>query len=408
MGYTTGQKAEDFVGWKSKDGRLEVISIHGKQGRKTTFKVTCAECSKDLELFPEGYFISNKGNLVRGHNPCGCSKGYQYSKLQYLIKIQRVAVEKKFIIQGFIVEFKNGSTKVKCQCPEDGHQWTVRIADIVSAKRGCQKCALRKTAKLNTFSEEKTRNIIDDICKNNNYTFVDFVGKFTSAVRSSFKYICPVHGEQISKYTAFINYNNLCKGCWLDKLKEYRILDEQFVLEKYTKLCNDYKYKPIGFVGNYIGARETRFEYECPKHGIQNVGYVGFVDGKNKCRKCYEDSRKDSAGCFYGYYPDRKEEQDFLYILNFDDKYIKVGRSFDLTTRIVNLRVESKIKNIKILSVYSDKHESIYKLEQKLHKELRKAGFEHEDSKWSTETFSNECKAVLYTMLDSLGYVCVK
>lgn len=31
----------------------------------------------------------------------------------------------------------------------------------------------------------------------------------------------------------------------------------------------------------------------------------------------------------------------------------------------------------------------------------------HEDSKWSTETFSNECKAVLYTMLDCSGCVCV-
>lgn len=38
------QKPEDFVGWKSPDGKLEVIGINGKQGRAVTFKVTCAEC----------------------------------------------------------------------------------------------------------------------------------------------------------------------------------------------------------------------------------------------------------------------------------------------------------------------------------------------------------------------------
>lgn len=55
------QKAKDFIGWKSEDGKLEVVGIAAKQGRTTTFKVTCTECSKDKELFPEGYFVSTKG-----------------------------------------------------------------------------------------------------------------------------------------------------------------------------------------------------------------------------------------------------------------------------------------------------------------------------------------------------------
>ena len=41
------QKPEDFIGWISPDGKLEVIGIAGKQGTKTLFKVTCSECSKD-------------------------------------------------------------------------------------------------------------------------------------------------------------------------------------------------------------------------------------------------------------------------------------------------------------------------------------------------------------------------
>ena len=58
------EKAEDFIGWKSEDGKLEVIGIV-KKSKHTTFKVTCTECSKDKELFPDGYFVSTKSNLKK-------------------------------------------------------------------------------------------------------------------------------------------------------------------------------------------------------------------------------------------------------------------------------------------------------------------------------------------------------
>ena len=63
------EKAEDFIGWKSPDGKLEVIGIAGKQGTAATFKVTCTECSKDKELFPDGYFVSQKGVWLTDQSP---------------------------------------------------------------------------------------------------------------------------------------------------------------------------------------------------------------------------------------------------------------------------------------------------------------------------------------------------
>ena len=99
------EKVKDFIGWKSLDGKLEVIGIDGKQGHITTLKVTCIECSKDPELFPLGYFVSTKGNLVRGQKPCGCSM-YKWEDWQYLILACR-AGEGHFIVHGFAEEFKN-------------------------------------------------------------------------------------------------------------------------------------------------------------------------------------------------------------------------------------------------------------------------------------------------------------
>lgn len=52
------QKPEDFIGWKSEDGKLEVIGIAGKQGSITTFKVKCFECADDPQMFGDGFLLA--------------------------------------------------------------------------------------------------------------------------------------------------------------------------------------------------------------------------------------------------------------------------------------------------------------------------------------------------------------
>ena len=106
------EKPEDFIGWKSPDGTLEVIGIAGKKARNTAFKVTCTECSKDKELFPDGYFTSTKGNLNSGRKPCGCSR-YNWQNWQFLILARRAGEKKGFIVHGFAEEFKNQKNKIK-------------------------------------------------------------------------------------------------------------------------------------------------------------------------------------------------------------------------------------------------------------------------------------------------------
>lgn len=134
------EKAEDFVGWKSEDGKLEVIGIAGKQGTNTLFKVTCIECSKDRELFPDGYFICRKGHLVKGQKPCGCSNSPRWFGWQYLIIARRAGEKKNFIVHGFAEEFKNQNTKLNLECLKDGHKWTASIDNVINNGRGCPRC----------------------------------------------------------------------------------------------------------------------------------------------------------------------------------------------------------------------------------------------------------------------------
>ena len=317
------EKAEDFIGWKSPDGKLEVTGIHGKQGRITMFKVTCTECSKDPELFPDGYFISQKCHLVKGQKPCGCSKIPKWYDWQYLILARRAGEKKGFVVHGFAEEFKNAYSKLKLECLKDGHKWTARICNVINGGDGCPKCS--------------------------------------------------------NKYRP----------------------TEQEALQKCIEICKEMDYEYIGFVDGYKGAHKTRFEYSCKIHGKQGVSYNNLVNNGTRCIGCWKD-RQVELGNGNGYYPERKDETDFLYILNFNNKFIKVGRSFDVERRIPELQRESSILDIQKLRIFTATHQEIYDCEQELHNELRERNFQHYVD-WSTECFENDCQYVLNKLLDNYG-----
>ena len=320
------EKPEDFVGWKSPDGKLEVVGIAGKDKWSVAlFKVTCTECSKDKELFPEGYFVSNKSNLKTGRKPCGCSKKPEWEDWQYLILASRAGEKKGFIVHGFAENFKGKDTKLNLECLKDGHKWVTSIDNIINTGTGCPKCA--------------------------------------------------------------------------GTLK----LSEQEALQKCIDICKEMDYDVIGFADGYKNNR-SRFKYVCKIHGEREVSYNNFVNKSQKCGVCAKNEnirrlREDGNG--NGYYPERKDETDFLYVLNFDNKFIKVGRSFDVDERIKGLRTASKVPKKKIhkLRIFTATHQEIYDYEQELHNELKERNLQYYVD-WSTECFENGSLYILNKMLN--------
>lgn len=320
------EKAENFIGWKSEDGKLEVIGIHGKQGNASIFKVTCTECCKDKELFPDGYFVSLKCHLVNNRKPCGCAKTPRWTKEQFLILARRAAKD-RFLVHGFAEEFYGQKTKLELECLVDGHKWTASSHHIINRGHGCPKC----------------------------------------------------------------------KGI---NLAEQKKIPEPIALRKCTDICEEMNYDVVGFPDGYKNAY-SHFEYVCKIHGKQNTRYSHFIHSGVRCVGCAKDRQRE-IGNGNGYFPERKDEKDFLYILNFNSKFIKVGRSFDIDQRIKSLRTESKIKKIHKLRIFTATHQEIYGLEQEIHSELRERNFQHYVD-WSTECFENECLFTLNKLLDICG-----
>ena len=155
------QKPEDFIGETFNEGRLEVIGIAGKDNRGLTlFKVTCIECSKDKELFPDGYFVSTKWNLKNGKKPCGCSDRPVWEDWQFLILASRVAKD-RFIVHDFAEPFKNVSTKLNLECLKDGYKWTANINSVMVG-HGCPMCVL---ATQNRQNKRRCKNVLTFVKK---------------------------------------------------------------------------------------------------------------------------------------------------------------------------------------------------------------------------------------------------
>ena len=209
---TKREKSEDFIGWKSEDGKLEVVGIIGKtKSSNATFKVTCTECSKDPELFPDGHFVSTKGNLVDGLKPCGCGRNPRWSDWQFLILARRAGEKKGFIVHGFAEEFKNAYTKLNLECLKDGYKWTANIDSIINVGRGCAKCS----KKYKPTEQEALQRCID-ICKEMDYYAIGFVGGYKGALKTRLEYNCKIHGKQNVCYNAFVNNGTRCIGCTIN------------------------------------------------------------------------------------------------------------------------------------------------------------------------------------------------
>lgn len=155
-----------------KEGQLTVVGwsgyyIEGKK-RKKQYILFCKNCSKDSELFGDGFFSSRKSALVNGSQiPCGCSKKPEWSETQYYTLCIRKADEKGYKFLGFDSVWKRANTKIKMLCEKHGEWYTGTINNLVNNNQQCPSCAV----------EVRVSKLTD----NNKYTDEAFIESFMSS-----------------------------------------------------------------------------------------------------------------------------------------------------------------------------------------------------------------------------------
>lgn len=396
-------KPEDFIGETFNDGKLKVVGIVGKtKSGNTLYKVTCTECSKDPELFPDGYFVSTKSNLKSGKKPCGCAKIPKWKPFQFIIMAQRIGIG-RFIVHGFAEEFNGQDTKLDLECLKDGNRWqSTSITSVINGKSGCPECQNRNTAERCKLDDAVAMNNCSLICQEMGYTVIGFVDGYKNS-KSHFEYFCPKHGKQSVRYADFFYKGIRCRKCTKERVSALHRIPEATALENCISICKEMNYEPKGFPNGYK-TQKSYFEYVCPVHGKQSITYSNFVYGGHRCMGCSKDRHRVLRNG-NGYFPERKDEVDFLYVLDFNGKFIKVGRSFDVDERIKDLRKPSmsRTRNINKIRIFTATHQEVYDYEQELHNELRERNFQYSAS-WSTECFENDSLYILNKLLDNCEF----
>ena len=218
----------------------------------------------------------------------------------------------------------------------------------------------------------------------------EFYGSKTLVARS-----CVIHGAINSVQLKSLS-NSSCKLC-CDNLKRSEF---EFIEKFCQSYCDRHNYEFIGFLNGYKNVK-SKFTYKCPFHGLKTSNYAA---SKND-HECLECSLEKSG--YYGLYEDRKMHSDTLYILDFNGEFIKVGRSFNMSTRINALKSASGFSNINIINLYYGLHKDVYAVEQSLIEFLRLYCLAYE-SPFTKESFVKESIDYIKYFMDSQSLLTIK
>lgn len=404
-----------------KGGVLTVTSVVGKCGKRegnAKFGLVCSVCSEDGELWPENSITSSKGGLVNGRIPCGCAKNIKWTEEQTRLRVRRECHSRGYIFHGWCGEYEGKNTHLDLENLKTGNRW--QSTSIHSFMRGTGDPEEGK---------EKIRNgsLIDD--KTYIQKFIQ-TGKFLEDVifwrsdkkdskgwKTYWNYTCPRCSKD--EYVK----SGLCSGI-------FEASSSNLKLGKLSCRCSDkyhwtqeqrryqiYKIFTLEDSGEFVGwkdnhrhkSRYLKFKWICKEGHSCETTVKGFLSNNNRCSTCNK-IRKKVEGGFYGYYHQRTEEQDNLYLIHFKSQNcIKIGRTFDVDRRVKELLKQSgcTADEIEILQILSGVHQQVYEKEQEIHGKLTELGFYHENSTWTTEAFDEDCLQLLYELVSESGLIPV-
>lgn len=362
-------------------------TITGYCLKKSIFTLHCPVCSEDKELWDSDSIKAKKQQLVTGKIPCQCKKEVvRWSTNQYKVLIKRFLVKNKHII---------------CH---DNYEKYEKIK------------AFTKLRLENILTKLKYNTIVFNIIHNR----VMFKEEGISSCTDNHKLIAKFmstgsypEGTLFERFHGETNYWLLtCPICRVDEYAKEGYCDGKFKIHV-TNLGNGVR--PCRCHKGYKGGEDwVRFKvkskmervnselisttgynysdnilYICPKgHKITSSIRNFLSSPKLQCKGCVPRSNR----C--GFYKDRAEELDNLYILG-GKGFIKIGRSFNLKGRFINLRRVSK-EDLKVLYVFKGKHKDIYHYEQEI---LMRYRVNSENIEWTNEIVSEEDLKNIYKFL---------
>ena len=198
-------------------GQLQIVGWSGKHGTVKLHILHCSTCSKDPELFGEGYFKTTKSGLNKGLMPCGCSNIPKWSQTQTEVICGRKCKELGIKFVGFIGEYKGAKTPCNLFCPEHGEYSVTKISYFVNrGQKGCKLCKAADAAKRFRKPDE---TMIASFFKSGVFhpdtKFTRSERKLSNGYPAFWNVYCPVCEQEVDSYCGSLQSGCLpceCKG----------------------------------------------------------------------------------------------------------------------------------------------------------------------------------------------------
>lgn len=265
------------------DGQLEVIGWCGRNRTTKYYILKCHQCSKDPELFGDGYFKSIKGDLIRGIIPCGCGRSARYSEEQMEIICKRKACALGYSFVAFYETFRGRLTKISLSCDKHGEWNTTTVSNLIHRNSKCPRCKIDMLADLSRKSDNV---MIESFLESGGY---DNETKFWRS-------------DRVTKFGAAVYWHVYCPDCEtegealagdLQQGKRPCLCSPSRQRECYINLLYDGDFVvAVKFgIANNSASRLKKQSYKCI-YDIQQHSVWSFPD-KISCLKAERDCLKE-------------------------------------------------------------------------------------------------------------------
>lgn len=187
-------------------------------------------------------------------------------------------------------KYTNNKVKLRLKCNKCGSEWnTTAYEKFMTGRNGCPGCNPRRKQ-----DEGHIISLVKERCKELDYTFLGFVGKYTKRGTAKLKLRCNKCGYEWESTTVdnFLKNGRKSHSCGR-KSPEFMpsVYHEEKVLEKITEKLLGSTLSFIGFENEkYVGEKKTRLTLRCSSCGSEstisyrNLRYL--TPGIAKCTKC--------------------------------------------------------------------------------------------------------------------------
>ncbi|HDG1611393.1 TPA: GIY-YIG nuclease family protein [Vibrio cholerae] len=221
------------------------------------------------------------------------------------------------------------------------------------------------------WSEAQRVIQIQRVCKNLGYIFHGFVGKF-SGNKTYLDLENPETGNRWGSCN-IANFLNNGRGDPIigrqitTKARAISIEDRLQHVEEILKEEGIPQEITINTISKR-GRSYTSFDWVCAQGHKRVSTFNNFINHNQRCGDCHHIDNNFS-GFVGGVYTGRLDDNDFIYILgleNNEESFIKIGRSFNVDRRLIDIKTSAKSYKVSLLYLEKGNHSEIVERESYL------------------------------------------